>query len=49
VPGIADRFAAPTRFTAPARLAASLLALSQWVTPDLPLYGNDHDRADFAP
>ncbi|BCJ40764.1 hypothetical protein GCM10010168_92120 [Actinoplanes ianthinogenes] len=20
-----------------------------WVTPDLPLYGLDHDRADFAP
>ncbi|GAA2640980.1 hypothetical protein GCM10010399_88340 [Dactylosporangium fulvum] len=24
-------------------------AYAQWVTPDLPLYGNDHDRGDFAP
>ncbi|WP_433382427.1 hypothetical protein ACQPZX_18920 [Actinoplanes sp. CA-142083] len=29
--------------------AAARLALARWVTPDLPLYGNDHDRADFAP
>jgi hypothetical protein len=29
--------------------AAALLALARWVTPDLPLYGNDHDRGDFAP
>ncbi|WP_203817706.1 hypothetical protein [Paractinoplanes ferrugineus] len=29
--------------------AAAMLALARWVTPDLPLYGNDHDRADFAP
>jgi hypothetical protein len=20
-----------------------------WITPALPLYGNDHERADFAP
>lgn len=26
-----------------------LAAFAQWVTPDLPLYGNDHDRGDFAP
>jgi hypothetical protein len=24
-------------------------AYRRWITPDLPLYGNDHDRADFAP
>jgi len=24
-------------------------AYGQWITPDLPLYGNDHERADFAP
>ncbi|MBB4744839.1 hypothetical protein BJY16_008298 [Actinoplanes octamycinicus] len=24
-------------------------AYAGWVTPDLPLYGLDHDRADFAP
>jgi hypothetical protein len=29
--------------------AAALLALARWVTPDLPLYGSDHDRGDFAP
>jgi len=29
--------------------AAALLTLARWVTPDLPLYGNDHDRGDFAP
>ena len=29
--------------------AAALLALARWVTPHLPLYGNDHDRSDFAP
>ncbi|MEU4244181.1 hypothetical protein [Actinoplanes sp. NPDC026619] len=29
--------------------AAALLVLARWVTPDLPLYGNDHDRGDFAP
>jgi hypothetical protein len=29
--------------------AATLPALARWVTPDLPLYGNDHDRGDFAP
>ncbi|HEX5200039.1 MAG TPA: hypothetical protein VFW27_08870 [Actinoplanes sp.] len=29
--------------------AAALLTLARWVTPHLPLYGNDHDRSDFAP
>jgi hypothetical protein len=24
-------------------------AYARWTTPDLPLYGNDHDRSDFAP
>jgi len=24
-------------------------AYSQWFTPDLPLYGNDHERGDAAP
>jgi hypothetical protein len=24
-------------------------AYRQWITPDLPLYGNDHERGDFAP
>jgi hypothetical protein len=32
--------------TAPESIAAAYAA---WVTPDLPLYGLDHDRADFAP
>jgi hypothetical protein len=27
----------------------SAAAFAQWATPDLPLYGNDHDRSDFAP
>lgn len=30
-------------------LDAVAAAFSAWVTPDLPLYGLDHDRADFAP
>jgi hypothetical protein len=25
------------------------ISAGRWVTPDLPLYGNDHERADFAP
>jgi hypothetical protein len=29
--------------------AAALLVLARWITPDLPLYGDDHDRGDFAP
>jgi hypothetical protein len=24
-------------------------AFAQWVVPDLPLYGLDHERGDFAP
>ncbi len=24
-------------------------AYVHWITPALPLYGNDHERADFAP
>jgi hypothetical protein len=24
-------------------------AFAQWVVPDLPLYGMDHERGDFAP
>jgi hypothetical protein len=24
-------------------------AFARWITPALPLYGNDHERADFAP
>jgi len=24
-------------------------AYASWITPDLPLYGNDHERSDFAP
>jgi hypothetical protein len=27
----------------------SAAVFSCWHTPDLPLYGNDHERADFAP
>ncbi|GLY99785.1 hypothetical protein Acsp02_70380 [Actinoplanes sp. NBRC 103695] len=30
-------------------LEAVAAAYAQWVTPDLPLYGNDHNRGDFAP
>jgi hypothetical protein len=29
--------------------AAVAAAYGCWVTPDLPLYGNDHERGDFAP
>lgn len=28
---------------------AAAAAYAQWLTPALPLYGNDHERADFAP
>lgn len=28
---------------------ATAAAYAQWLTPALPLYGNDHERADFAP
>jgi hypothetical protein len=24
-------------------------AFLQWITPALPLYGNEHERGDFAP
>jgi hypothetical protein len=27
----------------------SLRVFRRWITPPLPLYGNDHDRGDFAP
>jgi len=47
VSGITRRFT-PFALSA-ASSAAALLALARWVTPDLPLYGNDHDRGDFAP
>jgi hypothetical protein len=30
-------------------LDAVAAAYAVWVTPDLPLYGLDHERADFAP
>ncbi|GIE87500.1 hypothetical protein [Actinoplanes regularis] len=30
-------------------LEAVAAAYAAWFTPDLPLYGLDHDRADFAP
>jgi hypothetical protein len=30
-------------------LEATTAAYGRWSTPDLPLYGNDHERADFAP
>jgi hypothetical protein len=30
-------------------LEAATTAYAHWITPALPLYGNDHDRADFAP
>jgi hypothetical protein len=30
-------------------LEAAAAAYAQWFPPDLPLYGNDHDRGDFAP
>jgi hypothetical protein len=31
------------------QLEADAAAFACWITPDLPLYGNDHDRGDFAP
>jgi hypothetical protein len=30
-------------------IAPALHAYEQWMTPDLPLYGNDHERGDAAP
>jgi hypothetical protein len=30
-------------------IQADAAALACWITPDLPLYGNDHERGDFAP
>jgi hypothetical protein len=30
-------------------LEAVAAAYGCWITPPLPLYGNDHDRGDFAP
>jgi hypothetical protein len=30
-------------------LEAVAAAYGRWITPDLPLYGNDHERSDFAP
>jgi hypothetical protein len=30
-------------------LEAAIAAYAAWVTPALPLYGNDHERGDFAP
>ncbi|BCY12819.1 hypothetical protein L3i22_079070 [Actinoplanes sp. L3-i22] len=40
----------PLRYAAHVNpLDAVAAAYAVWVTPDLPLYGSDHDRADFAP
>jgi hypothetical protein len=33
----------------PWRRPVAGIAAGSWTTPDLPLYGNDHDRSDFAP
>jgi hypothetical protein len=30
-------------------LEAVAAAYAQWFVPDLPLYGNDHERGDLAP
>jgi hypothetical protein len=30
-------------------LMAMAAAYAQWIAPDLPLYGNDHERGDLAP
>jgi hypothetical protein len=30
-------------------LEAAAAAFAQWIVPDLPLYGNDHERGDLAP
>jgi hypothetical protein len=30
-------------------MEATAARYAWWITPDLPLYGNDHERADFAP
>jgi hypothetical protein len=30
-------------------IEAAATAFAQWFTPDLPLYGNDHERGDAAP
>jgi hypothetical protein len=30
-------------------LEAVAAAYEQWIAPDLPLYGNDHERGDLAP
>jgi hypothetical protein len=29
-------------------IEAAAAAFAQWITPDLPLYGNDHERGDSA-
>ncbi|GAA2711753.1 hypothetical protein GCM10010429_28590 [Micromonospora olivasterospora] len=31
------------------RVEALAAAYARWATPALPLYGDDHERADFAP
>jgi hypothetical protein len=31
------------------RFEAIAVAYARWMTPDLPLYGNDHERGDLAP
>jgi acetyl esterase/lipase len=40
---------AVTRAFLDATVQPSAAAHRRWSTPDLPLYGNDHERADFAP
>jgi hypothetical protein len=30
-------------------IEAAAAAYGCWITPDLPLYGNDYERSDFAP
>ncbi|MBM2619950.1 hypothetical protein JIG36_31000 [Actinoplanes sp. LDG1-06] len=30
-------------------IARSEARFASWITPPLPLYGNDHERRDFAP
>lgn len=39
----------PIEAAAPGAYAPRSAAYAQWITPDLPLYGNDHERSDFAP
>jgi hypothetical protein len=43
------RYRAGARVPYGGSVIPSAAAYASWITPDLPLYGNDHERSDFAP